>query len=769
LLKETCQAFGVPTVEKIGFEADDLMATYAKKFVAEGVEVRIISSDKDLMQLIDEHVSMFDPIKSKVIKAEDVFEKYGVYPEQMVHFQALIGDSSDNIPGIKGIGPVTAAKLLKTYKTLEGIYDNIDAIQPPKLKEKLISGKNELDLSLKLVTLEKNVALSDDSLNLSVSYDHDTAVRFLNSLDFSNLIRRVQKKSENEKNKKRILKKISTAQELKNFFELNQAKKFSFFCSSCSCENGVLALCDGFSIGCCTFSIDSATDLFSQNLSLSYSDVCAIIRPYFENPNITKIGVGGEPKYFRSLNFASYDDVSLMSYLLNGPVGSRIKDIFRINDDPIANLVLEDICEAEQICRISEMIYDASEEMLDELAQNNLLDIYRKLDIPMVNILKNMEEKGIRVSTTKLNQLADIFSEKIKTLEKKIFAAVGYEFKIGSVKQLAEALFERLNIPHSPKKTTLDQESLEELSIHSDVPELVIEWRSFSKLLSSYTHSLCKLINPKTGRLHTTFSMISTSTGRLSSAHPNLQNIPARTEDGRLIKSAFVSEDGYKLLSFDYSQIELHVLAHVASIKSLKDAITTRQDIHATTAVGIFNVSIGDVTKEMRSHAKTINFALLYGMSSFGLSRALGVSKTQANDYIKNYFQRFPEFSAFKEETLTYARRYGHVLTILGRKCYVKDINSKNFQLRHFSERQAVNAVIQGSAADIVKTAMINLDPLLKSIHSSMLLQIHDELVFETENNFVDQATDVIKNIMEAAGNLSVPLYVNMKIGNCLS
>jgi DNA polymerase-1 len=769
LLKNACHAFGVPTVEKIGFEADDLMATCAQKFVNEGVDVRIISSDKDLMQLINEHISMFDPIKSKVIKSNDVFEKYGVYPEQMVHFQALVGDTSDNIPGIKGIGPVTAAKLLQTYKTLDGIYDHINDIQPPKLKEKLTNGKNDLNLSLKLVTLEKNVALNDNFLNFLVSHNPNAAVHFLSSLDFTNLVKRVQKKSVQEKIKERTIKKISSIGELKNFFELSTQQKISFFCSSCSNGSGVLALCDGFSVGSCVFSITNGADLFNQNLGLDYFDVCATVKPYFENPQITKISVGGGLKYFRSIDFASYDDISLMSYLLQGPVGNRIRDIFRVADDAMAALTLENICEPDQICKISEMIFDASEDMHDELTRNNLLDIYEKLDVPMINILKNMEEKGVRVSSAKLNQLADIFSKKIKELEQKIFAAVGYEFKIGSAKQLAEALFEKLNIPHSSKKTTLDQESLEELSIHSDVPELVIEWRSFSKLLSSYTHSLCKLINPKTGRLHTTFSMTSTSTGRLSSAHPNLQNIPARSEVGRLIKSAFVSEEGHKLLSFDYSQIELHVLAHVANIKFLREAIIARQDMHASTAAGIFNVPIGNVTKEMRSHAKTINFALLYGMSSFRLSKTLGVSKTQANEYIKNYFERFPEFNIFKEETLAYARKYGHVRTILGRKCYIKDINSKNFQLRHFSERQAVNAVIQGSAADIVKTAMINLSPLLKSIHSSMLLQIHDELIFETENNFVEQAAEIIKNIMEAAGNLSVPLYVNMKIGDCLS
>ncbi|GHU10839.1 hypothetical protein FACS189449_01100 [Alphaproteobacteria bacterium] len=846
LLKEACRAFGVPTVEKVGFEADDLMATYSRKLADAGMEVRIISSDKDLMQLIDENVSMFDPIKSKIIKSEDVFEKYGVYPSQMVHFQALVGDSSDNIPGIKGIGPATATKLLAEYKTLDGIYENIEKIQPPKLGEKLITGKESLALSLKLVTLEKNVGLDDDSLSLSVSYNYDDAVRFLESLGLSNLIKRVvaaHAKMASPPSERyarcicKVMNKSSLQAHLVQLAEGSKAENGSsvtlgFFVSSGLNGNSILAICDGNSVCTCAASTNGG-DLFSQTSLLSYEDVCAALKPYFENPNITKISLGGGLKRFPSIDFASYEDMSVMSYLLNGPVGNRLKDIFPNSDDPICALSLENICEQDQICRLAEMIYDNYDDMLHELKKKNLLEVYRKIDAPLVKILKNIEEKGIIISTAKLNQLADIFSEKIKKLEQEIFSAVGYEFKIGSHKQLAEALWGKLNqrdvgsdnnethvlqasttknqhdvgsdnnethmlqasmtknqrdvgsnnsethvLQASTTKTTnigggyrrssLNQEALEEMSAHSPVPELVIEWRSLSKLLSSYTHSLCKLVNPKTGRLHTTFSMTSTSTGRLSSARPNLQNIPARTEIGRLIKSAFISEKGHKLLSFDYSQIELRVLAHIADIKALKEAFAAKKDIHAMTASKIFDVPLDDVTDEMRSHAKTINFAVLYGMSSFGLSKSLGVSKTQANLYIKNYFDRFPEFNKFKEETLAFARKHGYVLTSFGRRCYVKDINSSIFQLKHFDERQAVNAVIQGSASDIVKIAMINISPLLQSIHSSMILQIHDELVFETEDNFVDEAIQVIKDVMENSVDLSVKLYVNVEGGDRL-
>ena len=457
-----------------------------------------------------------------------------------------------------------------------------------------------------------------------------------------------------------------------------------------------------------------------------------------------------------------------MAYLLYGPPGKLVGDIFQNRDDAVCKLQFTNVTEVDQICKIAEMIQDSYDYMLKCLQKDDLLKIYREIDLPLSGILKNMEENGIIVSETQLNKLADIFASKIRELEKEIFTTVGMTFNLGSVKQLSAVLFEKLNIP-KPKKKALDIETLEELSIHNPVPGMIIEWRKFSKLLSTYTTSLCNLINPKTGRVHTNFNMTSTLTGRLSSSNPNLQNIPTRSEYGKLIKNAFMSQEGYSLVSCDYSQIELRILAHIADIKFFKDAFSAGADIHTATASSIFDVPLAEVTDELRGQAKTINFGIIYGMSGFRLGNILGVPAAQATKYINAYFEKIPEFIEFREKILEFARSHGYVQTLTGRRCYIKDIHSTNYQLRSFSERQALNAVIQGSAADIVKIAMIKVYPETENLNSKMLLQVHDELVFETLDESVERALKILPKIMENAMQLSVPLLVHSKFGKYLS
>lgn len=767
ILREACEAFGLPTVERQGFEADDIIATYAEKLSAQGYDVRILSSDKDLMQLINDNVSLFDPIKSKVIKAPEVVEKYGVTPDKMVFLQALMGDSSDNVPGVSGVGPKTAAKLLNEYGTLEDIYQHLDNIKQEKLRNNLATEKDKLDVSLQLVTLRKDVEVDEDTDHLKITENLPRTLAFLTKYKLDSLIKRIGKNVAKTQAKKRNRFPINSVRDLHNFFELNRVEKFSFFCASSSNENGVLALCCENAVGYCCFSYSDGMDLFNQCSALTYSDVQRELKKYFENPKIVKIGSRNMTKYFSNADFASYEDISVMSYILFGPIDENVGSLFPDSDNAVCKLSFKNISDVEQVVSIAELEYDNYEYLKKKLRDEKLWDVYNNIDRPLIKILRDMEENGIIVSAEELQKAADEFSEKLAEIEAKIFAIAGCEFNVGSVKQLSEIMFDKLQIP-APSKKSLDMESLEELSVYGEMPALVIEWRKLSKLLSTYTTSLSKLINRQTGRVHTTFNITATVTGRLSSSNPNLQNIPVKTAYGKRIKQAFVSEKGHQLLSFDYSQIELRVLAHVANIKLLQEAFRANHDVHAITAANVFNVKLEDVTPEMRSYAKTINFGIIYGMSSFGLAKMLKVSREQAAEYIRGYFEKIPEFKSFQQETLEFARKNGYVQTYFGRRCYIKDITSKNYQLRQFSERQAVNAVIQGTAADIVKMAMIKVSEKLQNLHSKMLLQIHDELVFETENDFVDAALTEIKNIMERAVDLSVPLEVTCEYGNYL-
>ena len=768
MIAEVCEAFGVPIVKKDGYEADDLLATYANRLVEKDFSVRIVSPDKDLTQLIDDKISLFDPMKSKIISSDDVLKKFGVLPSQMRFFQALVGDSSDNIPGVKGIGPVTAAKLIQQFSSLDELYEKIDFVEPKKVREKLIEHKNEAELSLKLVTLEKNIELDENFDQISVQMDYNKAHAFLFENDFNSLVKRLEKKTISKQNQQRKYIKISTLQELQNFFELSRSNKFSFFCTSCTSEQCLLSICDGSNVAHVFGAFSSCDDMFAVNESLSWSNIQNCMAKFLSDPSITKLSLTNVIKCFRGFEINSFEDVSKMSYLLHGPEEKFVGDVFFESSDPICKLQFYYITEPEQVCKISELIFDSYEPFLNSLKDKNLLKIYKEIDLPVSNILRKMEETGIKISSQQLNRLAKIFSEKISELENEIYKAVGMKFKIGSVKQLAEALFEKLNLPSPKKKKTLDVESLEEMSLYSPVPAQIIEWRKFSKLLSTYTTSLCDLINPKTGRLHTNFNMTSTLTGRLSSSNPNLQNIPTRTEYGKLIKNAFIAEDGCRLISCDYSQIELRILAHMADIKFLRESFLSNSDIHRATAASVFKIPLDDVTDEMRSKAKAINFGIIYGMSGFRLSQILKVSPSEAKNYITNYFEKIPEYEIFRDNTLNFARKFGYVETLSGRRCYIKDINSANYQLKSFSERQAVNAVIQGSAADVVKIAMIKVFPYLSDLKTKLLLQIHDELVFETPNEYVEDAKNQLSELMEQAVKISIPLIVNVKCNNYL-
>ncbi len=763
VLIEACQAFGIPIIEMVGYEADDIIATMATKLAEANYEVRIIASDKDLMQLIDDNIYLFDPIKSRVIKENEVLEKYGVLPKQMVSLQALMGDSTDNVPGIPGVGPKTAAKLLDKFHSLENIYNEIENVTPPKLKEKLIQHKDLVKISEQLVSLCRTAPVSEDFSKLKVDLNVERTNDFLKKYKFNSLIKRFEKQVNRIEKKQRQYFNFSKLNDLQNFFKLNRIKKFSIFSTTCFNRNQVLVICTESHIISCFFIKDDpyGDNLFTEKNIFKCSDVQKILDQYFEDSSIEKIGLRNALKLFP--NMRAFNDISAMGYLLHGVVGNKISDLFPNSDAYICKFNFSEICNVEQCCLLAELMFDEFENFKTELIQNNLMEIYEKIDLPLISILNSMEEKGILISKEKLQNFAEELKEKIKNIETELFKIAGKEFNPASGKQLSQLLFKELKIPKPSKKNSLDIESLEELYDYSPIPKLVVEWRKLSKLLSTYTYSLCDLLNPKTNRLHSRFNVTATSTGRLSSSNPNLQNIPHRTEQGRKIRSAFISPQGYKLISFDYSQIELRVLAHMADIKFLKDAFLKNLDIHRATASQIFDVELDKVTSEMRSRAKTINFGIIYGMSHFRLAKNLNISNSEARDYIKSYFNRFPEFEKFRDRVLDFARKNGYVETLIGRRCFSKEINAKNPMLRQFGERQAFNAIIQGTAADIVKIAMIKVSEKLQDFHSSMILQIHDELVFEVPDKFVEKIIPVIKKIMENAYQLSVPLIVESK------
>ena len=620
-------------------------------------------------------------------------------------------------------------------------------------------------ISEQLVTLCRSTPISEDFSKLKVDLNLERTNDFLKKYKFSSLMKRFEKQVNRIEKKQRQYFNFSNPNDLENFFKLNRINKFSIFSTTCFNRNQILVICTEFYVVSCFFVQDDSnnTNLFTEKNTLKYSDIRKILDMYLEDFSIKKIGLRNALKLFPNMH--SFDDIGAMGYLLHGVIGNKISDLFPHNDSYICKFKFSEICNVEQCCLIAELMFDEFENFKTELIQNNLMKIYEKIDLPLIPILNSMEEKGILVSKEKLQNFAEELREKIKEIESELFKISGKEFNPASGKQLSKLLFEELKLPRPSKKNSLDIESLEELCNYNPIPKLVIEWRKLSKLLSTYTYSLCDLLNPKTNRLHSRFNVTATATGRLSSSNPNLQNIPHRTEQGRKIRSAFISPQGHKLVSFDYSQIELRVLAHMANIRFLKDAFLNNLDIHQATASQIFDVNLDEVTSEMRARAKTINFGIIYGMSHFRLAKSLNISNSEARNYIKSYFQRFLEFEKFRNEVLTFARRNGYVKTLFDRRCFSKEINSKNAMLRQFGERQAFNAVIQGTAADIVKIAMIKVAEKLKNFHSAiaMILQIHDELVFEVPNKFVEEIIPTIKGVMENAYQLSIPLIVECK------
>lgn len=786
LVRIASSSLSFAIMEKEGYEADDIIATLAIKLSALEENVIIISSDKDLMQLINGYAKMYDPIKSKYISKDDVIEKFGVLPEKVREVMALIGDRSDNIPGVPGIGPKTAAELIKQFGSVTGILVSIDQIKNQRQKKMISASRDMAIMSWQLVGLDSNVDLNLD-LNLLrfKPPEVDKISDFLTKYGFRSLYKRAENLFQIKINESKvvpsseqspIVSRIMTPLELDDLIiKAQEIGILSIYLISYKEPVAIALSVDGKSyvINFETNKSNSIPDLFSYSKHEdSYWFLPSIIQ-LLENSSIKKITYGLKSllKFFgrfnKSVTPQSCEDLKLMQYLLSA--GLSQGKLFEVTKQTIAS--------GEAITTTAITVasfFRDYEKYVRELREGNILNLYRDIDLPLCYILYKMEKDGIKVNSSYLKKLSNEFGIEILNLEQEIFAICGTQFNIASPKQLGEILFEKMQLPFGKlsskaKSYSTGVEILEKLSESGYIiAELLLKWRQLTKLKNTYTDSLPEYIDPLTSRVHTTFLQTSTTTGRLSSQEPNLQNIPIRSQEGNKIRAAFIAEKGHKLISADYSQIELRILSHIADVPSLREAFLKGEDIHSQTACRIFKVNKTELTNEHRRKAKAINFGIIYGISSFGLAKQLNISSGEAAEYIKKYFEEYPGILEYMECTKSYAREHGYVKNLFGRKCFVPSINDKNYNLRQFAERAAINAPIQGTNADIIKIAMISLDKKLsqQQLKTKLILQIHDELLFEVPLDEADTVLPMIKLVMEKSSPLSVPTIVETKIGD---
>ena len=814
-IRKSVKAFNLPSIELINYEADDLIATYVEQILAEGAKATIVSSDKDLMQLFKKNVRIYDPMKNKFITSEDVNIKFGVGPEKVVDVQALAGDSTDNVPGVPGIGVKTAAELINEYGTLENLLKNSNKIKQNKRRETLIENKEKAIISKKLVTLKKDVPVENNIHEFELkSVNKDKLYSFLREMEFNRLLSSVistygeyetqsnQETTINKKNPK-ITKKnyqlIKNEKEIEKWLKYaEEAGEFAIDTETNSLDPHQAQLV-GISI---SNEIGKACYIPLNHLNgnnLEEKKVLNILKPYLEDKSIKKIGQNIKFDYIifyhRGIDINCMEDTMLMSYSLDagknrhnmdtlseihlGHKTIKFKDLVGTGKKQI-NFSEVDLDEAKNYAsEDADITYRLYKIFLKSLKTENLINIYEIFEKPLIKILAHMEINGIRLDKHFLKKLSLKFSNKIEQFENKIYKISNKKFNIGSTKQLGEIMYNELKIS-SLKKTkkgsfATSATVLEDLAFKGhELPKLVLDWRQTSKLKNTYSDSLPEHLNSKTNRIHTSFLLAATSTGRLASSDPNLQNIPIKTDDGRDIRKAFISEKNKKLISADYNQIEMRILADLADVKELKKAFLNNEDIHSLTASQVFGVDIKKVNSEMRRKAKAINFGIIYGISQYGLAKQIGVSNIEAEEFLNSYFIKFPEIKEYMNATINFCRKSGYVQNIFGRKTHIVGINDKNFNVRNFQERAAINAPIQGSAAEIMRLAMIRLNNeinLVKKENLKILLQIHDELIFETKVNDLKQSSRLIRDIMMSVKNselhsFSIPLLVDVNSGS---
>jgi len=879
LIREAVRAFELPCLEQAGFEADDLIATYAREAEEAGATVSIVSSDKDLMQLVTERTMLLDTMKDRKIGANEVVEKFGVPPEKVVEVQALAGDSVDNVPGVPGIGIKTAAQLINEYGDLETLLAHAQDIKQPKRRESLIQFADQARLSRRLVQLDTHVPL-DVPLDDLCLHDPDARVliAFLKAMEFTTLTRRVAEYADinpadiapdakliagakaddgpassseaaapsqqhDSRDAAAHISKPARAPDAsggatpESFTQqiIAQARSATFERASYQCirdiaalerfltrarEQGYVAIdtettgLDPMQAELCGFSLALAPNdacyvplihkqpgegagLFAGGMIENQIDTAkalATLKPLLENASILKIG---QNLKFDMLVFMQHgmtmravDDTMLMSYVLDAGRGSHGMDSLSerwLGHTPIsfdevtgtgkARITFDHVAldkATEYAAEDADVTLRLWHVLKARLISEGMIGVYESLERPLVAVLAHMEQRGISIDRTTLARLSGEFAQEAARLAQDIEKLAGEPFNPASPKQLGDILFGKMNLPGAKKTKTgawsTSASVLEELADEGhELPRKILDWRGVTKLRSTYTDALPSYVHPRTHRVHTSYALAATTTGRLSSSEPNLQNIPVRTEDGRKIRRAFVAPDGRKLVSADYSQIELRLLAEIAEIPALRQAFLDGLDIHAMTASEMFGVPVKDMPGEVRRRAKAINFGIIYGISAFGLANQLGISREEAGAYIKTYFERFPGIRDYMESAKEFCRAHGYVTTLFGRKCHYPEIKSPNASIRAFNERACINARLQGSAADIIRRAMVRMDDALaeNKLSAQMLLQVHDELIFEMPEKEVDRAIPLIRNVMENAPlpavALKVPLHVDAR------
>ncbi|MBO6784252.1 MAG: DNA polymerase I, partial [Alphaproteobacteria bacterium] len=837
LIREATVAFGLPSIEVEGYEADDLIATYAREAVEKGIETVVVSSDKDLMQLVRDGVWMFDPMKDQVIGPDEVMDKFGVTPDKVVDVQSLAGDSTDNVPGVPGIGVKTAAQLMDEYGDLDTLLARAEEIKQPKRRENLIEFAEQARVSRELVRLKDDVESGHTVEDFALK-DPDPAqvVSFLKEMEFRTLTQRVESRfvaeglmveadtaagAGVEAPEDASYELVQDEEALREWIGEARAAGFVAFDTETTSLNAMRAQLAGFSLSirpgkACYVPVghvEAASDELDLhggggNGALKQVDMVAALtalKGLLEDPSILKVAHNAKydllvlrramEKHLpdeAALEPQAIDDSMLLSYVLDAGRNKHGLDDLAFRHLEHENIKYEAIVGKgkkqitfDQVPLDKALDYAAEDAdvtgrlhtlLKRRLVGERMATVYETIERPLVPVIVEMERAGIKADAKTLKKLSNDFAKRMAELEGQAHELAGEEFNVGSPKQLGEILFDKLGLEGGKKgKTgayTTSADVLESLAAEGhDLPKVVLDWRQMQKLKSTYADALVEQINPDTGRVHTAYGMAIAQTGRLSSNDPNLQNIPVRTEEGRKIRAAFVAEKGNRLVSLDYSQVELRVVAHVAGEEALVEAFRDGQDIHAMTASQVFGVPMEDMDPMLRRNAKAINFGIIYGISAFGLANNLGIARDEARDYIAAYFDRYPAIRQYMDEAKEFAKETGYVETIFGRRIHLTGIKDKNQAVRGFAERQAINAPIQGAAADIIKRAMIRVpDALARAgLESKMLLQVHDELLFEAPEDEVDKLIEVVTDVMEGAAapavNMSVPLVADAGVG----
>ena len=813
-IRKSVLAFNLPSVELINYEADDLIATYVDEILTLGAKVTIVSSDKDLMQLYKKNVRIFDPMKNKFIHEDDIHNKFGVDASKVIDVQALAGDSSDNVPGVPGIGVKTAAELINKYGTLEKLLKSAHEIKQNKRRETLIENKDKALISKQLVTLKHDAPINQKLEDFRLKeIDKDKLYKFLREMEFNRLLSSaisaygepnlVSSKIEVQEKQKQITKKsyslISEIDELDEWIkEAEEVGEVAIDTETSSVDPNQAYLV-GISL---SSKIGKACYIplgHKSKKNLDKKKVLDKLKPLLEDQSIKKIGQNIKFDfiilYREGITISPMEDTMLMSYVLDagknrhnmdtlseihlGHKTIAFKDLVGSGKKEINFSDVELDKAKDYAAEDADITFRLYKKFIKNLKLEKMINIYEIFEKPMIEILAFMEMRGIKIDSNFLKSLSLKFEKKIEKLEKEIFKIAKKEFNIGSPKQLGDIIYNDLKIA-GLKKTkkggfATSASVLEDLAFKGHkFPQLVLDWRQVSKLKNTYSDALPEHVNPLTKRVHTSFLLAATTTGRLASSDPNLQNIPIKSEDGKDIRKAFIAEKNHTLISADYNQIEMRILADLAGVKELKKAFKNNEDIHSLTASQIFNIDIKKVDQDQRRKAKAINFGIIYGISQYGLAKQINVSNYEAEEFLNAYFAKFPEIKIYMDETIKFCRKSGYVNNIFGRRSHFNAINDKNFNVRNFQERAAINAPIQGSASEIMRLAMIRLQKNLNQnnkLKSKMLLQIHDELIFEVPKNEVDEMTKIIKKEMTSVSesehhSFSTPLTVDINIGD---